>query len=116
MATPQEEVKRTAQNVYETAKEEGSKVLDKGKKALGDLKSGVEEGESGEGTLTKQIEAFTTKVPSATFLGIALGAIGVSAVLQLMGKKENAQFVGQWVPTVLLLGLYNKLVKLEGSE
>jgi len=25
-------------------------------------------------------------------------------------------FVGQWVPTILILGLYNKLVKQHGSD
>jgi hypothetical protein len=25
-------------------------------------------------------------------------------------------FVGHWVPTLLLLGVYNKLVKLHGSD
>ncbi|MDZ4786306.1 MAG: hypothetical protein SGJ02_09555 [bacterium] len=78
--------------------------------------TGVTAGESGEGTLTKQIESFTSKIPSATFLGLAVGSVGLSAVLRLFGNKDDSQFVGQWVPTILLLGLYNKLVKLEGSE
>jgi hypothetical protein len=28
-----------------------------------------------------------------------------------MGRREDAMFVGQWAPTLLLLGLYNKIVK-----
>jgi hypothetical protein len=31
-------------------------------------------------------------------------------------KSHAALFVGQWAPTFLLLGIYNKLVKLHGSE
>jgi hypothetical protein len=27
-----------------------------------------------------------------------------------------SNFVGQWVPTFLIFGLYNKLVKLHGSD
>lgn len=77
---------------------------------------GVKPGESGEGSLTKQIESVTSKIPSATFLSLAVGSIGLSALLQVCGRKADAQFVGQWVPTILTLGLYNKLVKLEGSE
>jgi hypothetical protein len=33
-----------------------------------------------------------------------------------MGQRNVANFVGQWAPTILIMGLYNKLVKLEGSE
>jgi hypothetical protein len=33
-----------------------------------------------------------------------------------MGKKETAQFVGHWVPTFLILGLYNKIVKVAGHD
>ena len=69
-----------------------------------------------EGTLTKTIEHYTSQVPSGTYLSLAVGAIGVSLALQLAGRKHAAEFVGHWVPTILILGLYNKLVKLEGSE
>lgn len=33
-----------------------------------------------------------------------------------MEKKHEALFVGQWAPTFLLLGIYNKMVKLQGSD
>jgi len=33
-----------------------------------------------------------------------------------MGRDRDAQFVGQWAPTFLILGLYNKVVKLLGSD
>jgi hypothetical protein len=33
-----------------------------------------------------------------------------------MGQRHNALFVGQWAPTFLILGLYNKLVKVAGSD
>lgn len=76
----------------------------------------VKAGQSGEGAVTKQIEAVTTKIPSGAFLSAALASIGIAAVLQTLGRKSDAQFIGQWVPTILILGLYNKLVKLKGSE
>ncbi len=69
-----------------------------------------------EGTLTKTIEHYTSQVPSGVYLSLAVGSIGVSALLHLAGRKEDSQFVGHWVPTILLLGLYNKLVKLQGSD
>lgn len=33
-----------------------------------------------------------------------------------MGSRQNIVFVGQWAPTFLILGLYNKLVKQLGSD
>ena len=43
-------------------------------------------------------------------------SIGLSALLKLSGRDKDADFVGHWVPTILILGLYNKLVKVEGSD
>jgi hypothetical protein len=40
----------------------------------------------------------------------------MSLVLQSLGKKEESLFVGQWAPTFLILGLYNKIVKELGSD
>lgn len=69
-----------------------------------------------EGSVAKAIETQTAKLPSDTFLWAAMGSIGVSLTLKLMGHDRHAQFVGQWAPTFLILGLYNKLVKLQGSD
>ena len=69
-----------------------------------------------EGVVARSIEQQTSKLPSDTFLWAALGSIGASLVLQMMDKKEYANFVGQWAPTLLILGLYNKMVKLHGSD
>jgi hypothetical protein len=69
-----------------------------------------------EGEMTKAIEHYTSQVPSGTYLSLAVGSIGLSLTLRLLGQKHAAEFVGHWVPTILLLGLYNKLVKIEGSE
>jgi hypothetical protein len=69
-----------------------------------------------EGQITKAIEHYTSQVPSGTYLTLALGSIGLSLGLQLLGKKHAATFVGHWAPTILILGLYNKLVKVQGSE
>ncbi len=79
-------------------------------------RAGVAPHEHEEGGLTKQIEEFTSMVPSGTYLSLAIGCIGVSAMLHLAGRKEDSQFVGHWVPTILILGLYNKIVKQHGSD
>jgi len=80
------------------------------------MNRGVAPHEHQEGYVTSQIERYTSQVPSGTYLSLAVGSIGLSLALHLMGKKESAQFVGHWVPTILILGLYNKMVKQHGSD
>jgi hypothetical protein len=69
-----------------------------------------------EGPVAKQIEDETSRVPSDWFLWAALGSIGISMMLQASNKRESSLFVGQWVPTFLLLGVYNKIVKVAGHD
>jgi hypothetical protein len=69
-----------------------------------------------EGIIARTIEGQTAKLPSDTFLWAALGSMATSLLLQGMGKKEESLFVGQWAPTFLILGLYNKIVKELGSD
>ena len=69
-----------------------------------------------EGPIARTIEQQTAKLPSDTFLWAAIGSIGASALLRLMGKKHASLFVGDWVAPILLFGVYNKIVKLEGSD
>ncbi len=71
---------------------------------------------TGEGGVTKMIESQTSRIPSGTYLSFAIVSMVGSAALMLMGRRNVANFVGQWAPTILIMGLYNKLVKLEGSE
>jgi len=69
-----------------------------------------------EGQVARSIEQQTAKLPSDLFLWAALGSIAGSLAFNLTRKRHAALFVGQWAPTFLLLGIYNKLVKLHGSE
>ncbi|MBV6459508.1 MAG: hypothetical protein HONBIEJF_02656 [Fimbriimonadaceae bacterium] len=69
-----------------------------------------------EGDLARSIEQETAKLPSDTFLWLAGGAMAVSLALKVSGKDETANFIGQWAPAILIMGVYNKLVKLEGSD
>ncbi len=69
-----------------------------------------------EGRVARSIEHQTAKLPSDVFLWSAAGSIGGSLMLMIMGHERKALFVGQWAPTFLILGLYNKMVKLLGSE
>ena len=69
-----------------------------------------------EGQVAKAIEEQTAKLPSDVFLWLAVGSMAVSATMQMMGKKQVSLFVAQWAPTLLIFGLYNKLVKQLGSD
>ena len=72
--------------------------------------------EQREGVIARSIEQQTAKLPSDMFLWAALGSIGVSLAFELAGDERKANFVGHWAPTFLILGLYNKMVKLHGSD
>ena len=76
----------------------------------------MERYEQKEGPVALAIEKQTAKIPSDAFLWAAVGSMATSATLQLMGNKQASVFVGQWAPTFLILGLYNKLVKQLGSD
>jgi len=69
-----------------------------------------------EGKVATAIEEQTAKLPSDIFLWAALGSMAVSLALQLAGGKHRSLFIGQWAAPFLLLGVYNKLVKLEGHD
>jgi hypothetical protein len=69
-----------------------------------------------EGTVARSIEQQTAKLPSDTFLWVAVAAMTGSAMLQVSGRKTESLFVGQWVAPFLLFGIYNKLVKIAGSD
>ena len=77
---------------------------------------GVQSHEHDEGHLARMIEEQTAKLPSDLFLWAAGSSIVGSLVFQMMGDSKKSLFVGQWAPTFLVLGLYNKLVKIEGSD
>ena len=80
------------------------------------IKESTEFQDHSEGTIAKSIEQETAKLPSDVFLWAAMSAMAASAALQVGGHKQVSNFVGGWVPTLLIFGLYNKMVKLLGSE
>ena len=72
--------------------------------------------EHSEGPVAEAIEEQTAKLPSDLFLWAALGSMAISLGFKIAAKNDKALFVGQWAAPFLLLGLYNKLVKLEGHD
>lgn len=69
-----------------------------------------------EDQFTKSVEEYTAGIPSSAYLGVAMGAMGLSLLCQVTGQGKWGNFIAQWVPTLLIIGLYNKLVKLEGHD
>lgn len=69
-----------------------------------------------EGRMARRMEEQTAKLPSDTWLWAAVSSMAISAFLQVSGKKAESTFVGQWAAPFLLLGVYNKLVKIAGSD
>ena len=59
------------------------------------------------------IEEQTKKIPNLVFLGLGIASIVGSAALTASKRKVLGNFVGLWVPTLLIFGLYNKIIKLE---
>ena len=81
-----------------------------------DVTKSMEQPHTNEGELTKTIEQYTAAIPSSTYLAVAVGAMAVALVAQLTGRGKWGNFIAQWVPTWLLLGVYNKIVKTEGHD
>jgi hypothetical protein len=69
-----------------------------------------------EDAVTKSIERYRAGIPSSAILAIALGAMLLSILAQLGGRGKWGSFIAQWLPTILMMGVYNKLIKLEGHD
>jgi hypothetical protein len=69
-----------------------------------------------EDRVTSAIESQTAKLPSSGYLGAALASMAVSAIFKIAGKDDWALFIGQWAPSFLIMGVYNKVVKQHGSD
>ena len=69
-----------------------------------------------EDEFTKTIERYTGAIPSSAFLTIAVAAMALSLAAQVTGGGKWGNFIAQWAPTWLMIGLYNKMVKLEGHD
>ena len=62
---------------------------------------------SQEGKVTVAVEKKTSKIPSMVYLSAGLGALAVSACMMFRGRKAAP---------LLIMGLYNKIVKTEGHD
>ena len=86
-------------------------------KSLGEyVPSPVQRDELSEDVLTRLIEQQSAKLPSHFFLFSAFGAMAASLAFELSGRSRASCFVGMWPPALLMMGMYNKLVKILGSR
>jgi hypothetical protein len=96
----------------EATKELANKALNKSL----DKVNNVGKQDHSEGRVAKLIEEQTAKLPSDIFLWTALGCLGVSTLFGLVGASRMSLFFGQFAAPILIMGLYNKVVKVEGSD
>lgn len=72
--------------------------------------------EHSENAMTRLVEQQAAKIPSNYFLVAALTSMSVSLALELRDRRRGARFVGMWVAPLLIMGVYNKLVKVFGAR
>lgn len=69
-----------------------------------------------EGYVATKLEQQTAKIPSDIYLWSALASMIASLILKILKQNSTAIFIGQWAPSFLLIGIYNKLVKQQGHD
>ncbi len=69
-----------------------------------------------EGQVAKAIESQTAKIPSDYSLWFGLGVLGASFLLQTTKFKHIGLALGQAAAPILIMGLYNKIVKTQGHD
>jgi hypothetical protein len=72
--------------------------------------------EHDENRFTRLVEQQTAKIPSNAFLVAALAAMACSLAAELLGRQRVSRFVGMWPGPLLVMGVYNKLVKVLGAR
>lgn len=72
--------------------------------------------EHAEGSLTRLVEEQTAKVPSHYFLFAAFVAMALSMGAEVVHRSRVSRFIGMWPAPLLVMGTYNKIVKLLGPR
>ena len=67
------------------------------------------------GTL-KILEEQAARIPSDVYLWAAVGTMVLSATLFCTRYRHASIFFGQWAPSLLIIGLYNKIVITQGHN
>ena len=65
-----------------------------------------------EAKVINRVNTQLSQVPSSFFLLLAGGVVGLSVGLAVSQKKKKwANYAGFWIPSALLFGVYNMIVK-----
>ena len=72
--------------------------------------------EHAEPTFTRLVEQQTARIPSHWFLVGSFAAMATSLAFEIAGQHRASRFVGMWAPSLLIVGVYNKLVKSLGPR
>ena len=56
----------------------------------------------------RKLSSTVEELSPDVFLTGAAASVAISLFLRITGRQHDAQFVGQWAPTLLLLGLYTR--------
>jgi hypothetical protein len=70
--------------------------------------------EHAEGRITRVVEQQAAKLPSGAFLLGSLGAMAVSFLCEVAGRRRASRFIGLWPGPLLSMGIYVKLVRVLG--
>ncbi len=61
------------------------------------------------------VENQVRRVAPSLLVGLALGSMAVSAAFAVAGKLKVANFIGQWVPSLLILATFDRLMQTESG-
>jgi hypothetical protein len=59
------------------------------------------------------VEEQVRRVAPSVLVGLALGSMVVSAAFAVAGKLKVANFIGQWVPSLLILATFDRLMQAD---
>lgn len=64
----------------------------------------------------RMVENQVRRVPPSLLVGMALGSMALSAAFAVAGKLKVANFIGQWVPSLLILATFDRLMQGESGS
>lgn len=101
------------QNATGSQKEQANKFADESKKAAQKMGEQTRDAwsQAKEEPTPAGIQSAIENLPAPVYLWATFGSIGLSLLLRLAGRKEFANFVGLWPPTIVALALMNKQVR-----
>jgi len=76
----------------------------------------VQRTEHRESRFTRLVEQQAARLPSHLFLFASFFAMALSLGAEVTGHARVSRLVGMWAPTLLILGVYNKMVKTMGTR